>query len=65
MIKAAIIVCFLCAATGGSVLWVKAHAANRAPSAAVDTNPGLTPGFWELHANAHLESMPVLPREPF
>ena len=62
MIKAAILACSLCAAATGTVLWVKAHAGNQAPAATVDIIPGLTPWFWELHANAHLEGLPVLPQ---
>jgi hypothetical protein len=61
MIKAAILACSLCAAVTGTVLWVKAHAGNQAPAATLDITPGLTPWFWELHANAHLEGLPVLP----
>jgi uncharacterized membrane protein len=62
MIKTAIIACFLCAAVTGTVLWVKAHAGNQASAATTDIAPGSTPWFWELHANAHLEGLPVLPQ---
>jgi hypothetical protein len=61
MIKAAILTCFLCAAVTGTVLWVKAHAGNQAPAATVGITPTLIPWYWELHANAHLEGLPVLP----
>jgi len=61
MIKTAILACFLCAAGTGTVWWVKALAGNQAPADRVDITPTLISGFWELHANAHLEGLPVLP----
>jgi hypothetical protein len=63
MIKTAILACFLCAAGTGTVWWVKALAGNQAPAGRVDITPTLISGFWELHANAHLEGLPVLPEQ--
>jgi hypothetical protein len=66
MIKTAILACFLCAAGTGTVWWVKALAGNQAPADRVDITPTLISGFWELHANAHLEGLtePFEPRTP-
>ena len=56
MIKAAIILCSICTAAGGTVLWVKS---------AGETNHETTGAsvrkisFQELHSNAHLDNLPL------
>jgi len=59
MIKVAVIVCSLCAAAGGTALWVEAHDA-KTPA---DASTAMPPSFWELYTNAHLEGMSILPQE--
>src|SRR5438105_3717023 len=56
MLKAAIILCSICTAAGGTALWVNSEAGpKQAPSPASTMT-----SFQELHANAHLENLPVL-----
>jgi hypothetical protein len=59
MIKVAVIVCSLCAAAGGTALWVETHDPNRPAHA----RTAMSTSFWELYNNAHLEGMPILTEE--
>jgi hypothetical protein len=56
MFKAAIILCSICTAAGGTVLWVKSEVA---PTQQPPTAGSTMPSFQELHANAHLENLPL------
>jgi hypothetical protein len=63
MLKAAIIACALYAGACGTAFWVMSGG-----STAVQTEQaadGLMPSIQEMHANAHLENLPVLVQDPF
>lgn len=56
MLKPIIIVCAICTGAGGSAFLVKLDASpERKPAATVS----ILPSFQEMHANAHLEYLPV------
>ena len=56
MLKAAIILCSISTAAGGTVLWVKSagETNHETTGAAVKTI-----SFQELHSNAHLDNLPI------
>jgi hypothetical protein len=57
MLKAAIVACAICAGVGGTAFWVKSGGSAAVnPSVAAGS---LMPSIQELHANAHLENLPV------
>jgi hypothetical protein len=56
MIKAAIILCSICTAAGGTVLWVKSEVVPEHQPASAAAN---RISFQELHTNAHLDNLPV------
>ena len=63
MLKVGIIVCALCTGAGGTVWWVKSDARSKEGTAPAVRS---MPSFQELHANAHLEYLPVLTvNEPY
>lgn len=55
MIKAALILCSLCAAAGGTAYLVKSD--SETPTAAAI--PQTMPSFLESHGNAHLDNLPL------
>jgi hypothetical protein len=55
MLKAMILGCAICAGTSGTVFWV-AFSGN---GAAHSTSSVDMPSIQELHANAHLDNLPV------
>jgi hypothetical protein len=60
MIKTVLIVCAMCAAGAGTTVWVSAGGKPAANLKTVGAAPtAAMPSLQELHANAHLESLPV------
>jgi hypothetical protein len=60
MIKTFLIVCGICAGGAGTTLWMSVDGETAVDLKTVGVAPAQTmPSLQELHANAHLESLPV------
>ena len=62
MLKASIVLCVICVGAGGAAFWVTSAAPSKSQPI-----PGVTmPSLEELHARAHLRTLPVQEvKEPF